>query len=318
VSTSNTNEPRRAQPSTSSSLRVQRAAITLHGNRVSYRTAGTGPVVVLLHGMASCSKTWGPALAALAAHHTVVAPDLLGHGATAKPRTDYSLGAQACLVRDLLVVLDHEHATIVGHSLGGGVAMQFAYQFPERCERLVLVSSGGLGSEVMPVLKAATLPGAEYVLPLIAHPQLTGAARAALRTLERLGVPVSPEAAELARCYMSLRDPDTRRAFLHTVGGVLDRRGQRVSARDRLYLSVDMPSLIVWGSRDRVIPVAHAQQTHRAMPGSRLEIFKGAGHFPHLHDPDRFAALVCEFIAGTQPAAYDLCLYRERILGADG
>jgi pimeloyl-ACP methyl ester carboxylesterase len=318
VSRAHSTKPRRTQPSTSSPERVRQEALTLHGNRVSYRTAGSGPVVALIHGVACSSAMWGPAMTALAADHTVVAPDLLGHGHSAKPRTDYSIGAQACLIRDLLVALDHEHATIVGHSLGGGIAMQFAYQFPERCERLVLVSSGGLGSEVMPLLRAATLPGTGLVLPLIAHRRLTGALFAGLRNLERLGVPAGPEVAELARCYMSLRDAQTRRAFLATVRSVIDGRGQRVSARDRLYLSATMPSLIIWGTRDLVLPVAHAEQTHRAMPGSRLEVFKGAGHLPHLADPDRFAAVVGEFIAGTEAAAHDWRVYRKLILGAAG
>src|SRR2546430_8380475 len=118
--------------------------ITLHGHHVSYRAAGDGPeVVVLIHGITGSADTWAEAIPALAEEFTVVAPDLLGHGHSAKPRGDYSLGAYASGVRDLVAALGHDHATVVGHSLGGGVAMQLAYQFPERCDRLVLVSSGG-------------------------------------------------------------------------------------------------------------------------------------------------------------------------------
>jgi len=139
---------------------VEPREITLHGHRVSYRTAGSGPLLVLIHGIAGSSATWEEVLPALAEHYTVVAPDLLGHGLSAKPRTDYSLGAYASGIRDLLGVLGYERGTIVGHSLGGGVAMQFAYQFPERCERMVLVSSGGLGHELHLLLRAVALPGA--------------------------------------------------------------------------------------------------------------------------------------------------------------
>src|SRR5437016_6855694 len=143
--------------------------ITLHGHRVSYRTEGEGDeVVVLIHGITGTSETWAEAIPILAEEFTVVAPDLLGHGHSAKPRGDYSLGAYASGVRDLVAALGHERATFVGHSLGGGVAMQLAYQFPERCERLVLIDSGGLGSEVNLLLRMATLPGAEFVLPLLA------------------------------------------------------------------------------------------------------------------------------------------------------
>src|ERR687890_2117193 len=141
--------------------------IVLHGHAVRFHRAGSGPLVVLLHGIASTADTWAPVAAALAERHTVLAPDLLGHGASAKPRGDYSLGAYASGVRDMLAALGHDRVTIVGHSLGGGVAMQFAYQFPERTERLVLVSSGGLGREVSVLLRAAALPGAELVLPFL-------------------------------------------------------------------------------------------------------------------------------------------------------
>src|SRR6188474_2720259 len=140
--------------------------IELHGHRVAYRSAGSGPVIVLVHGITSTSATWERVMPTLSKRFTVIAPDLLGHGGSAKPRGDYSLGAYASGVRDLLIALGHEHATFVGHSLGGGVAMQLAYQFPERCERLVLINSGGLGSEVNLLLRMATLPGAEFVLPL--------------------------------------------------------------------------------------------------------------------------------------------------------
>ena len=129
--------------------------IQLHGHRVAFREAGEGPLVVLIHGITGRSDQWSPAIDHLATEHRVLAPDLLGHGESAKPRGDYSLGAYASAVRDTIVALGHDRATIVGHSLGGGIAMQFAYQFPERCERLVLVSSGGLGREVHPLLRAS-------------------------------------------------------------------------------------------------------------------------------------------------------------------
>jgi pimeloyl-ACP methyl ester carboxylesterase len=218
----------------------------------------------------------------------VVAPDLLGHGESAKPRTDYSLGAQANGLRDLLAVLGHERATVVGHSLGGGIAMQLAYQYPEICERLVLVSSGGLGREVHALLRAAALPGSEWVLPLLCRVGLQDAVAGAARFLGRSACAPGPDIEEVWRGYTSLVDPDCREAFVHTLRAVVEPGGQRVCAADRLYLTALVPTLIVWGDRDPMIPVEHGRSAHRAMPGSRLEIFAGAGHLPHRDEPWRF------------------------------
>jgi pimeloyl-ACP methyl ester carboxylesterase len=276
---------------------------TIHGSRVGYRLAGEGPAIVLLHGMAGSSETWVQVMPELARCGTIIAPDLLGHGATAKPPGDYSLGALASGIRDLLVTLGHDRATIVGHSLGGGVAMQFAYQFPERCERLVLVSSGGLGREVSGVLRALAFPGTEYLLAAGCAPGIQNAGTAVAGWLGKLGLRPAPAAADVWRSYMSLADPQTRAAFIHTLRAVVDVGGQRVSARDRLYLAADMPTLIAWGDRDPFIPVAHAHATHEAIPGSRLQIFSGAGHYPHRDAPEAFTALLADFVGSTTPAA---------------
>jgi pimeloyl-ACP methyl ester carboxylesterase len=279
--------------------------IELHGHPVTFHHVGQGPAVVLIHGITSSSKTWRTVIPLLAEHHTVIAPDLLGHGRSAKPRGDYSLGAYASGLRDLLIALGIPRATVVGHSLGGGVALQFAYQFPERVERLALVDSGGLGGEVHLVLRAATLPGAEWVLPLLASGLLRGAGAAVGGVLGRLGVKANADVRGAAEGFESLGDGATRRAFIHTARSVIDPAGQRVDASDRLYLAEAIPSLIVWGERDRMIPVAHGEAAHGLMPGSRLEVFPGAGHFPFNDDPERFAALVRDFIATTDPAVFD-------------
>jgi len=276
--------------------------IELHGQDVTYRQMGSGPALVLIHGITSSSRTWRAVMPALAEHYTVIAPDLLGHGRSAKPRGDYSLGAYASGLRDLLSALDVPRATVVGHSLGGGIAMQYAYQFPERVERLALVDSGGLGREVSIALRAATLPGAEYVLPLMCAPVLRDAADAVARFFQRAGFEPSADIRGMGEGFFSLGDDDARRAFLHTARSVIDPAGQRVDARDRLYLAADIPSLIVWGERDHVIPVSHGVDAHALMPGSRLELFPTGGHFPFNDDPARFVAVLHDFIATTEPA----------------
>jgi pimeloyl-ACP methyl ester carboxylesterase len=291
-----------------------RRHVEIHGHSVSYLAEGEGPSVVLIHGVTGTCEVWAPVLPALAERHSVVAPDLLGHGKSAKPRGDYSLGAYASGIRDLVVGLGHERVTVVGHSLGGGIAMQFAYQFPERCERLVLVSSGGLGQEVHPVLRAATVPGSELVLPLIAGARVRAAGAAVAGLLERVGLHAGPDIAEMVRGYGSLADTDTRRAFIHTLRSVVDPLGQRVNASDRLYLAAAMPALIVWGRRDRVIPAGHAGVAELGMPGSRLEIFERSGHFPQLDEPVRFAGLLADFIETTVPAELTADSLRARIL----
>jgi pimeloyl-ACP methyl ester carboxylesterase len=279
--------------------------ITLHGHRVFFRSAGSGPALVLVHGITSTSATWANVLPYLAERFTVIAPDLLGHGESAKPRGDYSLGAYASGIRDLLLALGHERATFVGHSLGGGVAMQLAYQFPEHCERLVLVSSGGLGREISALLRAASLPGSELVLPLLVDDRVVGAGRLIGGFLGRIGLRVHTDVGEVLRGHASLSDGEARAAFLHTLRPIVDIRGQRVDATDRLYLAESIPFLIVWGERDPIIPVDHARAAHRLVTNSRLEVFPTAGHFPHLDDPLRFVRVLSDFIDTTEASRAD-------------
>ena len=297
---------------------IERAEILLHGHRMTFLIAGEGPAVALIHGVAGRAGQWEKVIELLSRSYTVVAPDLLGHGESAKPRGDYSLGAHATGIRDLLVALGLTRASIVGHSFGGGIAMQFSYQFPERCERLVLVGSGGLGDEVHALLRAATLPGSEFVLPMLAHPRVLAVAGMLPRGLGRLGLRTGPDLTEMARAYQSLSKAEARSAFIQTLRGVIDPTGQRINASDRLYLSAQMPSMVVWGARDRIIPVAHAQVAHDGMPGSRLEIFENSGHFPQLDDPYRFAETLEDFFDNTEPAHLDAEAMRELLLGQAG
>ncbi len=285
--------------------------VTLHGRPVTYAHAGKGPVLLLIHGMAGNFQNWQEVIEPLARHHTVLAPDLPGHGGSAPGFGDYSLGALAAGLRDLLAALGHDRATIVGHSLGGGIAMQFAYQFPEMTERLVLVSSGGLGLEVSPVLRAAALPGADRFIATTAG--AVGAVGSALgRGLKLIGLQANADIAEVVRGYTSLADPDRRAAFLATLRSVVGTGGQRVHAGDRLYLVEDLPVLIIWGARDSIIPAHHGESAHQLIPGSQLEVFDDVGHLPQLEAPARFVTVLERFLTETEPNLFDAEEWRAR------
>jgi pimeloyl-ACP methyl ester carboxylesterase len=275
--------------------------IELHGHRVIYRIAGDGPPVVLIHGMVNSSKHWEKVALRLAERYTVVAPDLLGHGDSAAVRGDYSLGAHACSIRDLLTTIGIDRATVVGHSLGGGIAMQFFYQFPQRVERLALVSSGGLGHDVSPMLRGAALPGAAIGIWLVAN-------RRVREGLDRTGARMRARGSRkgvylqaVARAMRPLQEAAARRAFVQTLRSVIDVRGQHVSAMDRLYLLGELPTLIVWGERDNTIPMAHGLAAHEQIPNSRFVTLPKAAHFPNLEDPEGLADALLDWLDETEP-----------------
>jgi pimeloyl-ACP methyl ester carboxylesterase len=274
----------------------------LHGHRAVYRTLGSGPTVVLIHGMINSSRHWEAVAQRLAGSHRVIAPDLIGHGEAATPRGDYSLGAHAAAIRDLLTTIGVERATIVGHSLGGGVAMQFFYQFPQRTERLALISSGGLGDDVSPLLRGAALPGSAALLKMATRPRLVGALAAAGAKLRQREIPTGVYLQAVARALGPLQDDGSRRAFLQTLRAVIDVQGQKVSARDRLYLLGEMPTLIVWGGRDRTIPLSHGLEAAGSIPNCRFETLPRAAHFPNLEDPEGLAGILGDWLANTAPA----------------
>ncbi len=277
--------------------------LQLHGDRVAYRDVGEGDeALLLIHGMAGSSETWRGVIPQLSRRYRVVAPDLLGHGRSAKPRGDYSLGAFAVWLRDLLDELGVAQATIVGQSLGGGVAMQFVYQHPDYCRRLILISSGGLGPDVGWTLRLLSAPGAEFILPVIAPRPVLSAGNKLRSWFSAAGIQ-SPRNAELWSAYSSLSDAETRQAFLRTLRSVVDYRGQAVSALNRLHMASAVPIMAIWGDHDRIIPVDHAYAAHDARPESRLEVLEGVGHFPHVERPHEVVDLIDDFIATTSQSA---------------
>ena len=280
---------------------------TIHGYRRAFRVAGSGPALLLIHGVGDNSAAWEPVHAKLAQRFTVIAPDLLGHGESDKPRADYSSAAFANAMRDLLAVLDIDRVTVVGHSLGGGVAMQFAYQYPELVERIVLVSTGGVTKDVSFALRVAALPMGSEALAMLRVPgalpamKLFGRALGTVLASTKFGRDVP----DVLRLLAGLQKPGALSAFARTLRSVVDGRGQLVTMLDRSYLVQPVPVQLIWGEDDFVIPVAHARMAHAAMPGSRLQIFENSGHTPFRDHPDRFVAVVERFIDSTRPANYD-------------
>jgi pimeloyl-ACP methyl ester carboxylesterase len=268
----------------------------LHGHDLAYVDSGAGPAVLFIHGLLGSNHNWSYLVESLQASHRVLVPDLFGHGASDKPLGDYSLGAHAATLRDLIDSLGIEQVTLVGHSLGGGIAMQFCYLFPDRVRRLVLVSSGGLGREVSPLLRSATIPGAEWVLPLLASRWVRSRVETVGRVVGGLGWRPDADVREAWRGFTSLGDADSRRAFLATTRAVIDPGGQTVTARDHLPMTTEIPTLVVWGTRDRMIPTWHATTAQQAIPGSSVHLFEGAGHFPHLDDPEKFVRVLRDFM----------------------
>lgn len=310
-----TEAPQRTDPQTSlPPVRIEYR--TIHGYRRAFRIAGEGPAILLIHGIGDNSSTFDEIIPELARNHTVIAPDLLGHGLSEKPRGDYSVAAFANGMRDLLVVLGINKVTVVGHSLGGGVAMQFCYQFPRFVERLVLVAAGGVTADVNPVLRLASVPGVPAALRVLGVPGVLPLLRVASKSLVRAdSVPGLParmtprnlvaDHADLLRIVNDLADPHTQAAFIRTLRAVVDWRGQTITMLDRAYLTERLPMLVMWGDRDTVIPVHHAELISAAIPSARIETFAGAGHFPFRDDPQRFTRLVLDFMASTEPVEFD-------------
>lgn len=287
--------------------------VTIHGHRRAFVMAGSGPAVLLMHGLACDHTTWNPVIEQLAKRYTVIAPDLLGHGLSAKPRADYSVGGYANGMRDLLTYLGLDKVTVVGHSLGGGVAMQFAYQFPERTQRLILVSPGGVGPEVTPLIRAVTTPGFHQLMGVLALPGIRHAGKAGLQLLSKSHIPHTRDLDEVADIYETFKDPAARAAIRHVVKAVIDWRGQIVTMADRAYLTEAMPMALIWGDDDSVIPHTHARRIAALAPQTTIEILPNAGHFPHKDHPERFVKIVNDFIRTTEPAVYSRARFRNML-----
>ena len=289
-------------------------SVTIHGHKRAFAMAGEGPAILLLHGVGMEHGSWLPVMERLRQHYTVIAPDLLGHGQSDKPRADYSIAGYANAMRDLLSVIGIGRATVVGHSLGGGIAMQFAYQYPQMTQRLVLVAAGGFGRSVNPLIRYFTLPGSGVTLRVLGLDKVRRPLMEIINTVGATGLPMTQDLHALAEIYDDLADPAAQRAFLHVLRAAVDWRGQVITSLDRAYLAQHMPSMVVWGARDLVIPVKHARAAHEVLPGSRLEIFPDSGHVPHEDEPDRFAEVLADFIETAPESTHHPGMWRQALL----
>lgn len=279
----------------------------IHGRELAYLEAGAGegkPVLLLVHGMAASSRTWREMIPRLERRFHVIAPDLPGHGRSSLEFDDYSLGAMASALRDLLVVKGIKRCTIIGQSLGGGVALQFVYQYPDYCERIVLIGSGGLGKEVSWILRLLAVPGAGLLLSGAAAPPIVNAGNSARRFFLERGIRADAMDESWA-AFESLGRPGHRRAFFKTLRAVVDNKGQAVSAANRFRLAGQLPVQLIWGDRDPIIPVSHGHATHDAIPGSRLAIVPRTGHYPHVEDPAAVEEILVDFMDSTEPGHID-------------
>ncbi len=276
--------------------------LDLNGDRIAYWDSGAtdrADTLLLVHGISGSSTTWRHIAPLLAQNHRVIAPDLLGHGRSDKPRGDYSLGAAAVWLRDFLDELGVARVTVVGQSLGGGIAMQFAHQHRERCDRVILIG-GGVGPGLSWPLRMVSAPGAEYVLPAVAPTALLSAGNAVRGWLAAAGLH-SARAAQVWNTYAKLSDAEARHALLGTVRSAAEIRAQAaVSALNRPQPSAQMPVLLIWGEEDRIVPVSHGRAAHAALANSRLEVLAGVGHSPHVEVPDQVVDLIGDFLAGTE------------------
>ncbi len=263
---------------------------------LAYTRAGSGPPVVLIHGLGCSRRTWRHVASRLAQTRTVIAIDLPGHGESDSPLGDYSPAGQATAVRDLVESLDMPQIDVVGHSLGGGIAISFAHQYPERTRSLVLISTAGLGPEVTPLLRVAAVPGADRAIgALVRLPDRV--LRAGLGAMTWVPGLVSPHDTDpLQDTIATLGDEISRRTFVRTARTVIDMQGQSISAGEQLDRLTERPVMLIWGADDRTIPPRHFRELAARFPRARQLEVPSAGHFPHETAADVVAPALEEFL----------------------
>lgn len=252
--------------------------------------------VILLHGLGGFVESWLSCFPALAKHHQVYALDLPGHGRTDKPaERSYRLVEFAHFVKGFLAAVGLERVCLVGHSLGGAIAAQFTLLFPSLVEKLVLVSSGGLGPELGLGLRLQALPLLGEILSLPVRPWMERGAHMLVHDPACL----TPELIELGYRIVTL--PGAARAHLQALRANVNAAGQLPSQYGPIVQglpSIAIPALVIWGRQDQLVPVEHAQVAAQRLPHVQVRILENCGHIPMLEQPQVFGEAVCEFLGG--------------------
>jgi pimeloyl-ACP methyl ester carboxylesterase len=267
--------------------------VDVDGLRVRYRCAGDrGPVLVLLHGIGRTLEDWSENMLALSGSCQVFAVDFPGCGLSDKPVLPYTIPFLAGFVRDFMRVLNLERVTLVGNSMGGGISLEFAAQFPTLLEGLVLVAPAGMGPKGAQFLGLCSIPVFGEV---ISRPSRAGSKRA----LELLYADRDQMTqARATRDFELSSQPGATRAFLKMLRFMANRHGAKPAFYNRSLenaANVHVPTLIVWGVQDQILPVEYAPVAERVIPGARLQIYDPCGHFPMLERAEEFNALVLGF-----------------------
>ncbi|MDP9478570.1 MAG: alpha/beta fold hydrolase [Actinomycetota bacterium] len=279
-------------------MSIEERRVEVGGSSTRYLIAGEGPPLVLLHGIGTSALEWNRTMPALARRRSVYAPDLL-QPERGSDHAGYSPASLAGFVAEFMNALGIERASIVGNSLGGLVALRFALSHPSRMDALGLVDSAGLGQEINPVLSSATLPGLGEAAIYWAKTPIGAAQRALVRTPLLLALPSSapPEwLAEQYRLGLASGFMETTRVALRSHVSPIGQRESEILLEELFRL--EMPTLVVWGESDRVVPLHQAHDAVARLRNGSMEILPGCGHLPHIECPNRFAEVLSRFLDG--------------------
>jgi pimeloyl-ACP methyl ester carboxylesterase len=258
-----------------------------------YWASGDGETaVILLHGLGSCIESWTYNIGALSQQHRVYAIDLVGSGRSDKPPTSYSLVDLAKFVQAFMDALKLERVSLVGNSLGGGIALQFALLFPEQIEKLVLANSLGLGKEIMFFFRLASLPSPSQLF----RPSRISTAFI-LKQIVYDSAVITDDWVEVL--YQIGNLPGAPEALQRQLRANIDFWGVRPESYSPIVnqlTTINTPTLILWGQQDPVLPVAHAQFAAKHLPNADLQIFDNCGHWTQVERSHEFNAAILKFL----------------------
>lgn len=281
-------------------LGVRDCRVTVDGMRTQYLEAGVGPPLLLLHGYEQSATSWRWVIPALARTHRVLALSLPGHGDTDPAVGGYAPGRDlAPFVAGFLEALAVGSFDVVGNSVGGAVALRLALAEPRRVRTLTLVSSAGLGRDVNPLLVLAGLPVMGELAILISRVPGGDLLRTTMSAAMLFAQPWRVPGEFVAEQHALGRRAGQLEAATATARALFDVSGQREVLLDHLH-TLTMPTLVVWGGCDYVLPAYQAQAAVDRLPRGRLSLFPGCGHLPHVERPERFAAVLGEFLTAHQ------------------